>query len=69
MRKPRYRNVGAGKGIKSRLDPDVLQLLLDQGQTQAEIAADHGCTQQFISVLVREYDLKASPSRKTKAVG
>jgi hypothetical protein len=64
MRKSRYRNVGAGKGVKSQLGPDALQLLLDLGLTQAKIASRFACSPQFISLLVREYDLKRSPVRK-----
>lgn len=57
MRKQRYRNVGAGKGVKARLDPDTLLALLQSGRSQAEIARLHDCTPQFVSLLVQEYGL------------
>jgi hypothetical protein len=66
MRKQRFRNVGAGKGIKERLDPDTLIALLDEGKTQAEIAAQYGCTPQFVSLLVGEYGLRPSPVPQKK---
>jgi hypothetical protein len=64
MRKQRYRNVGAGKGVKAQLDPDTLQRLLDEGKTQAAIAADYGCTPQFVSLLVQEYGSQHSPTAR-----
>lgn len=66
MRKQRFRNVGAGKGIKERLDPDTLLALLDEGKTQTEIAVQYGCTPQFVSLLVGEYGLRRSPALTKK---
>jgi DNA-binding transcriptional regulator LsrR (DeoR family) len=57
-RKPRFRNVGAGKGVKDQLDPDTLaRLYLDESLPQSEIARRYGCSPQFISQLVHEYVL------------
>ncbi len=57
-RKERFRNVGAGKGIKEKLDPKTLHsLYCEQRLTQTEIARHYGCTPQFISRLVHEYGL------------
>jgi hypothetical protein len=57
VRKPRNRNVGAGKGVKSRLDPDTLEALLRASRSQRSIAEEYGCTPQFVSLLVHEYGL------------
>ncbi|HZU12044.1 MAG TPA: hypothetical protein VFB58_04320 [Chloroflexota bacterium] len=60
-RKERFRNVGAGRGIKDRLDPVTLRALyVEERLTQAEIARRYGCTPQFISLLCREYGLNRS---------
>lgn len=57
-RKPRFRNVGAGKGVKARLDPETLRrLYVEEGLTQAAIAQRYGCTPQFVSLLAAEYGL------------
>jgi hypothetical protein len=57
-RKPRFRNVGAGKGVKHQLDPDTLaRLYLDEKLPQSEIARRYACSPQFISQLVHEYGL------------
>jgi DNA-binding transcriptional regulator LsrR (DeoR family) len=57
-RKTRFRNVGAGKGVKAQLDADTLaELYLGEKLTQAEIARRFGCTPQFISQLARQYGL------------
>lgn len=58
-RKERFRNVGAGKGIKAQLDPATLHALyITERLTQADIARRYGCTPQFVSLLVREYGLE-----------
>lgn len=63
-RKPRFRNVGAGKGVKLRLNAEVLRdLYVGQHLTQAEIARDFGCTPQFVSLLCQEYGIERSPTR------
>jgi hypothetical protein len=64
MRKPRYRNVGAGKGIKERLDHETLEALLAKRRTQRSIAEEFGCTPQFVSLLVHEYGLRERGVRK-----
>jgi hypothetical protein len=68
-RKERFRNVGAGKGVKDRLDPATLRhLLMDLGLTQAAIAREYHCSPQFISLLLREYGLRpAAPPRRTRS--
>jgi len=59
MRKTRFRNVGAGKGVKQALDSETLRrLYIEEGRTQADIAREFGCTPQFVSLLVREYGLQ-----------
>lgn len=64
-RKERFRNVGAGKGIKQQLDASTLRKLYhDEGLTQAEIGRRYACTRQFISLLLREYGIPRSPTRK-----
>lgn len=63
-RKERFRNVGAGKGIKERLDAATLRVLYsDTRLTQTEIARRYGCTPQFVSLLLHEYDISRSPTR------
>jgi len=66
MRKARFRNVGAGKGVKQALDAETLRrLYVEGGRTQADIAREFGCTPQFVSLLVREYGLRRRvPARK-----
>jgi hypothetical protein len=65
-RKPRFRNVGAGKGVKERLDTDTLaRLYLDERLPQAEIARRYGCSPQFISQLVHEYGLERDSGSST----
>jgi hypothetical protein len=65
-RKERFRNVGAGKGVKEALDPATLRrLYLDQGLTQARIARDHGCSPQFVSLLLAEYGI-SKPGRRPR---
>jgi DNA-binding transcriptional regulator LsrR (DeoR family) len=57
-RKQRFRNKGAGKGIKEQLDLATLSYLyLDESLPQAEIARRYGCTHQYISLLLAEYGL------------
>ena len=64
VRKQRFRNVGAGKGIKERLDAETLgRLYVDERLSQTEIARRFGCTPQFVSLLVREYGLRRPPDR------
>ncbi len=59
MRKARFRNVGAGKGVKQALDAETLRrLYVEGGRSQADIAREFGCTPQFISLLVREYGIQ-----------
>ncbi len=61
-RKPRFENVGAGKGVKRLLDAETLRrLYCDERLTQTQIAQRYDCTPQFVSLLVREYGLKRSP--------
>lgn len=61
-RKERFRNVGAGKGVKETLDAATLRdLYVQQRLTQREIARRYGCTPQFVSLLVHEYGI-ARPS-------
>lgn len=69
-RKPRFRNTGAGKGIKERLDPATLTALYcDDGLSQADIAGRYGCSPQFVSLLLREYGIRRSPSgRRTPRI-
>jgi transposase-like protein len=64
-RKRRFQNAGAGKGVKHRLDRETLhRLYIEEGLTQTEIAKRYDCTPQFVSLLVREYGLRAnSPTR------
>jgi hypothetical protein len=58
-RKQRFRNVGAGKGVKNALDPETLRrLYFEEDLRQAEIARRYGCTPQFISQLLHEYGLR-----------
>jgi len=66
MRKTRFRNVGAGKGVKDDLDAETLRrLYVEGGRTQADIAREFGCTPQFVSLLVREYGLRRRfPTKK-----
>ncbi|HEX8918962.1 MAG TPA: hypothetical protein VF898_10700 [Chloroflexota bacterium] len=60
-RKPRFRNVGAGKGIKDQLDRATLQrLYVEETLSQSAIARRYGCTPQFVSLLVSEYGLRRS---------
>jgi DNA-binding transcriptional regulator LsrR (DeoR family) len=64
-RKPRFRNVGAGKGVKAALDAATLRrLYVDERMTQAEIARHSGCSPQFISQLIRECGI-ARPTRSS----
>jgi hypothetical protein len=66
-RKERFRNDGAAKGVKERLQPDVLRrLYVEQGLTQAIIAERFGCSPQFISRLVAEYNLQRVPGHSWK---
>lgn len=63
-RKRRFKNIGAGKGVKERLDPETLeQLYYHDCLTQTEIAAQYDCSPQFVSLLLHEYGLrKDSPA-------
>jgi hypothetical protein len=64
-RKPRFRNVGAGKGVKEQLtEPALRRLYVEQRLTQSAIARRFGCTPQFVSLLVAEYGLQRSPGRE-----
>lgn len=66
-RKPRFRNVGAGKGVKDRLDPKTLeQLYVNERRPQSEIAHRYGCSTQFVSQLVREYGIKRPRSGSSR---
>jgi hypothetical protein len=57
-RKQRFRNTGAGKGVKERLDPATLRrLYVDDRLTQGEIARRYDCTPQFVSLLLAEYGI------------
>lgn len=57
-RKPRFRNVGAGKGVKLALDSATLrQLYVEDRLSQAQIAARYDCSPQFISQLLHEYGI------------
>jgi hypothetical protein len=67
-RKERFRNIGAGKGVKDRLDAQTLRTLyLTDGLTQAEIAHRFGCTPQFVSLLLREHGIRRLPSSAREA--
>lgn len=58
-RKRRFKNVGAGKGVKAMLDPATLeQLYCRERLTQAAIAQRFNCTPQFVSLLLREYGIR-----------
>lgn len=64
-RKPRFENVGAGKGVKRLLDAETLSVLYsEQRLTQAEIAERYGCSPQFVSLLVREYGIARYPANR-----
>jgi hypothetical protein len=64
-RKPRFRNVGSGKGIKERLDEMTLRrLYLEEKLTQAQIASRYGCTPQFVSLLLRDHGIHRSSRSK-----
>ncbi|GAC1445558.1 MAG: hypothetical protein NVSMB52_07050 [Chloroflexota bacterium] len=61
-RKSRFRNVGAGKGVKERLDAATLRkLYLEDSMSQAEIGLRFDCSPQYVSLLVREYGLSRAP--------
>ena len=67
-RKQRFRNTGAGKGVKDLLDSETLaRLYREELMTQAEIARRFGCSPQFVSQLVAEYGLTRPPSDKDRA--
>src|SRR5438270_1973542 len=67
-RKARFRNVGAGKGVKDQLDEATLtRLYVDEGLTQTVIAGRYHCTPQFVSLLVSEYGLRRSPRQAEKS--
>lgn len=68
QRKQRFRNAGAGKGVKELLDRATLNhLSLELGLTQAEIARRYGCSPQFVSLLAREYGIRGvSPSSRKR---
>lgn len=58
LRKKRFENRGAGKGVKDRLDRATLSFLyVDEGLSQSDIARRYGCTRQFISLLLHEYGI------------
>jgi hypothetical protein len=64
-RKQRFRNVGAGKGVKEQLDPVTLSRLhIQEKLSQIEIARRFGCSPQFVCQLVAEYGLKTSRRRR-----
>jgi len=64
-RKERFRNVGAGKGVKALLDRETLRhLYVSQGLSQAQIAQRYDCTPQFISLLLREYGIATRQQSK-----
>ena len=59
QRKKRYRNVGAGKGVKEALDRETLRrLYFEEDLSQVEIAHRYQCSPQFISQLLQEYNLR-----------
>lgn len=59
VRKQRFRNIGAGKGVKEALDAVTLRrLYVEEALPQAEIARRYGCSRQFISQLLHEYGLR-----------
>lgn len=65
-RKTRFRNVGAGKGIKAELDRATLsRLYLHEGLTLAVIARRYDCTPQFVSLLLKEYGLRPERPKQT----
>jgi transposase-like protein len=67
-RKERFRNVGAGKGVKAQLDRAALeQLYCRDGLSQTEIARRFGCSPQFVSQLVHEYGLHRPTGGRTRA--
>lgn len=58
VRKQRFKNVGAGKGVKALLNPATLRrLYVDEKLSQAAIARQYGCTPQYVSLLLHEYGL------------
>jgi hypothetical protein len=60
-RKERFRNIGAGKGIKEQLDAATLRrLYLEERLTQTQIADRYGCTPQFVSVLLCDHGIRRS---------
>lgn len=62
VRKTRFKNVGAGKGVKEQLtEPTLRRLYVEEGLTQSAIARRYGCTPQFVSLLVADYGLRSSP--------
>jgi hypothetical protein len=64
-RKQRFRNTGAGKGVKERLTPGELhRFYVEERLSQAEIARRYGCTPQFVSLLVKEYGITRDPSSR-----
>jgi hypothetical protein len=68
-RKQRFKNDGAGKGIKHRLDTCVLRrLYVTNGRTQASIAREYGCSPQFISLLLAEYGIDKARTGRSAAV-
>lgn len=61
-RKPRFRNDGAGKGVKTLLDPATLHhLYVEERLSQSEIARRFDCSRQFVSTLLREYSIARPP--------
>lgn len=54
-RKPRFRNRGAGKGVKEALTPERLeQLYVQERLTQKQIADRYNCSAQFVSLLLKD---------------
>lgn len=68
-RKPRFRNEGAKKGVKVMLDPPTLKhLYLDLDRSQASIAREYGCSPQFVSQLLSEYNLPRKMAKSDNGV-
>lgn len=67
-RKSRFRNTGAGKGVKEELDRESLRrLYVVDGLTLAAIASRYDCTPQFISLLLKEYGITTRRDPPTRA--
>lgn len=57
-RKTRFRNVGAGKGVKALLDaPALRRLYVEEGLSQRDIASRYDCSRQYVSALLRAHGI------------